>query len=146
MKKIVLISISIASLFAANPNAQNIQMNAEKMFQILKPKMSHMYEVMIPAIEKTEKCIESAKDKKDFVDCSNYMMNASKDFMPQNVDSEPLTENDLKDMKWTQAEKDKILKDLRRTKNDMKKMKECIDKSQNMQNLDTCMKEVGVER
>ena len=144
MKKIVLISLTVVAAFAVQ--SQNVQMDPEKMFQILKPKMSHMYEVMIPALEKTEKCIEKAERKKDFAECSNYMMEAGREFMPKGINEDPLTEEDLKDMKWSEEERAKVLKDLRRTKKEMKKMKECIDNSKNMQNLDTCMKEVGVAR
>ena len=144
IKKIVLITSSTLLLLAANH--QNIQMSAEEMFLKLKPKMSQMYAKMLPAIDKTKECIQNAKSKKDVLTCSQFMMKASDMKMLDENENKDISDKDLKDFEWNDKIKKKTLADLDKTKIQMQKMKICIDKSQDMQHLDSCMKKVGIER
>jgi len=144
IKKILLFTAGSLFLFAAEN--QNMQMSAEDMFLKLKPRMSKMYTQMLPAIDKTKKCIEEAKSKKDVLSCGKFMMKASDMQMHEEVINQKISDKDLKDFEWNDKIKQKTLADLEKTKTQMQKMQKCIDKSQNMQSLNTCMKEVGVER
>ena len=141
LKRIFFISIFAVGVFAA----ENIEMNSQNMYDILKPQMSKMYKSIIPMMQRAKECFLKANSKQEALKCSQMMVDESAKFMP-GFSKEAFDKENFKDFEWNEKIKKETIESLEKSAKEMEKMQNCIEKSKTMQDIDTCMKEVGISK
>ncbi len=141
-KSIIFFSLIVSLSAAQNPK---MQMSGEDMYNILKPQMSLMYKSIIPMMDRAQKCFSNAKNKDEALKCSQMMIDESSKFMP-GMSKEILKGEDYKDFEWNDKIKKETVESIAKSKEEMIKMQNCIENSKGIEDLNSCMKEIGIEK
>ncbi len=145
MKYLLPFLIVPAIAFAQAPSQG--KMSKQDYFDGIKGRMQQVMALTVPAMEKTQVCLQQAGDKPALNGCIDIMAEVQRKMMSgkaaghgaQNMPKKP-------NIEWSEEIKAKMLKDLERALTESKATQGCFGSSATPEQMDVCMKKAGLGR
>ncbi len=145
MKYLLLFLFVPAIALAQAPNQG--QMLRQAAFEQIKERMGQMMISTIPAMEKTQTCLQQASDKADLNGCVEIMAAVQQKVMSKMAAGHGAQKMPPRpDIEWSEELKTKMLKDLDRVLVDSKVTQGCLGSSSSPEQMDACMAKAGLGR
>ena len=145
MKYLLPLMIAPAIAFAQPPDQG--EMSKQDYFDGIKVRMVQMIEVTVPAMEKTQVCLEKAGDKQALNGCVEIMAAAQRELMgPKGAARGEQKVLPKPDIEWSDETRNKMLEDLVRAIKESKVAGSCFESSGTPDQMDACMEQSGLAK